>query len=111
MLTVLLTVWPRASLAALVATEQAYEVEATQIERWPLGDNGSLVLRPCDSCELVTLTVTPETKYRRSSSGMNITREEFLAAKAQIRDLDDAYVFLFYRPDDGIVNRIVLDAD
>ena len=32
--------------AALVAIEQAYEVTAAQVERWPLGETGTLVLRP-----------------------------------------------------------------
>ena len=110
MLAVILLVWTRATHAALEAMEQAYEVDASRIERWPLGDQGSLVLRPCESCDSVTLTVTPNTRYRSSQSSLNITREELLQVKAMIRDLDDAFVYVFYRPDDGVVNRIVLDA-
>lgn len=110
MLAVILMVWTRATNAALEVVEQAYEINATQVERWPLSDDDRIVLRPCDACDQVTLSVTSGTRYRASNSSMNITREELLQIKSLLRNLESSYVYVFYRPDDGVATRIVLDA-
>lgn len=109
MLAVILLVWTRATSAALVATEQAYELDASQIERWPLGDDGSLILRPCGGCDRVVLRVNAETRYGRSLSGPAMTREELLQLKSTGAVSGDTLVYVFYRPDDGVVTRLVLD--
>jgi len=97
------------SQAALVAAKQAYEMTANQVERWPLGDSGSIVFRPCRNCDPVALQVDAATRYGRSLSGNGITREELLQLKSMLSSIDDTFVYIFYRPDDGVATRIVLD--
>ena len=109
MLAVILLVWTRGAQAALVATEQAYELTVDQVERWPLSDNGRIVLRACATCETVALSVDANTTYRSSQSSLNITREEMLQIKSMLGNPDDAFLYIFYRPDDDIATRIVLD--
>lgn len=111
MLSAFLMFWTQATQAALDVIEQAYELDASLIERWPLSDDGSLILRPCGTCDSVTLRVTAETAYSASGSSGRISREEFLQIKSLLRGLDDALVSVFYRPSDGIVTRLRLNAD
>ncbi len=101
--------WSRTTLAALEASEHAYEVDAAQVLRWPLGDDGSLVLRPCRACDPVTLGVNAQTTYRVSGSSLNISREELLRLKSMLINLDEVLVYIFYRPDERVATRIVLD--
>jgi len=107
--TTLLAATP-ATHAALDVVEQAYEIDATLVERWPLGDTGSIVLRPCAGCDTVVLGVDANTKYRSSRSSLDVTREELMEIKSMLSNPDDALVYIFYRPDDSVATRIVLDA-
>ena len=109
MLAVILLVWNRATHAALESTQQAYELDSTQIERWPLDEVGSLVLKPCDSCESVVLSVTPDTRYMTGFRGPNITLPELLALKTKIGGRKGTFVYIFYRTADNSVARFVLD--
>ncbi|MFQ5636210.1 MAG: hypothetical protein ACE5G3_12885 [Gammaproteobacteria bacterium] len=111
MLAVILLVWARATQAALGVVEQAYEIELWMVERWPLGDAGSIVLRPCEECSSVVLRVSADTAYRRSGSAVNISREEMLRIKAMLGSDTGALVYVYYRPDDDTATRIVLDTD
>lgn len=106
MLTVLLP-----AHAELVAVEQAYEINAAQVDRWPLGDTGSLVLRACNSCDSVTLRVDAATRYRLGMSGAEVSRDELVSLQATLRDRKSTPVYVFYRPQDGIATRVVLDVD
>lgn len=99
----------QATQAALEATEQAYELMADQVERWPLADNASVVFRPCRSCDRMVLAVDAATRYGRSLSGRDITRDELLRMKSILTDANDTFVYIFYRPEDATATRIVLD--
>jgi len=109
MLTVILLVGIPSAQAALEALEQAYDMTADKVERWPLGDHASIVFRPCASCERLAISVSPATLYARSLSGAFISRAELLELKSVLSNTDDTFVYVFYRPDDGIATRIVLD--
>ena len=111
MLAVILIVWTRATHAALEVVEKSYEIDVTQVERWPLSDTDRIVLRPCDDCDRVTLTVTPGTQYSATGSSMGLTREELVKIKSMLRNPSRAYLYIFYRPDDSVAIRIELDAD
>ena len=110
-LAIILLTWGQVTQAALQATEQAYELNVHMVERWPLGDEGSIVLYPCEDCDRVVLRVNAATRYGNSLSGPDISRNELLQLKATLSGGQDAFVYIFYRPDDQTATRIVLDAD
>ena len=111
MLAVILLVWTRATEAALEVSQRAYELDASLVERWPLGDVGTIVFRECDGCEQVIVKVDAATDYRLSMRGANVGRDELLRVKATLTDPSDADVYIFYRTADDTATRIVLDAD
>jgi len=108
--TIMLTVLPPTH-AALVAVEEAYEINAAQVERWPLGDTGSLVIRSCSSCESIALRVDETTEYRLSMAGDKVSRDELVRLQATLRDRKGTHVYIFYRPRDGVATRVVLNVD
>ena len=97
--------------AALIAVEQAYELNVAQIERWPLSDTGRLVIRTCRTCESIALRVDAATRYRLGMGGAAVSRDELVRLQATLNDRDGTHVFVFYRPDDGVATRIVLDIE
>lgn len=103
--------WVSSAGAALQVVEQSYELRANAIERWPLGDDDSIVLRPCGDCESVVLRVNAQTNYGRNFSGSFLTRTEFMRSKGSVANLRNAYIFVFFRPDDKTVTRIILIAN
>jgi hypothetical protein len=111
MLAVILLVWTRATNAALERVEDAYELRLEQVERWPLADSTNIVVRPCSRCDRVVLQVNAATRYSNGLRGADIGREELLRVKSTIRDRDNTFVYIFYRPENSSVTRIVLDAD
>jgi hypothetical protein len=111
MLAVILLVWTRASQAALEITVRTYELDASLVERWPLGDVGTIVFRKCDACEQIILAVDSTTQYKLELSGSPIGRDELLRVKSALADPAATYVYISYRVADDTATRIVLDAD
>lgn len=111
MLAVILLAWNRAANAALQLIEQTYEIDSTQIERWPLADDGTLILKPCDACESVILNVDPNTRYLTNFRGNAISLEELLQLKTLIRGREGTNAYVFYSVEDNLVTRLVLDVD
>jgi len=121
MLAVILLVWTRTTNAALERVEDAYELRLEQVERWPLADSTSIVVRPCDQCNRVVLHVSRETCYlagtphkqtercKRDANRGKKAREDLLRRKSTVRNPGDAFVYIFYRPEDQSVACIVLD--
>jgi len=111
MLAVILLVWTRATHSALESTVQSYELNASLVERWPLGDVGTIVFRKCDNCDQVILAVDGATRYLLKIGGSPVGRDELLRVKSMITDQTDADVYIFYRTDDDTATRVILDAD
>jgi hypothetical protein len=110
-LTVTLLVWNQAANAALQLIEQTYEIDSTQIERWPLAGDGNLILKPCDACDSVILNVDANTRYLTDFRGNAISLEELLQLKSLIRGREGTYAYVFYTADDNLVTRLILDVD
>lgn len=111
MLAVILLVWTRSTNAALEITIRTYELDASLVERWPLGDVGTIVFRKCDDCERIILAVDSATQYKLKISGSPVGRDELLRVKSTITDPAAANVYISYRIADETATRIVLDAD
>jgi hypothetical protein len=111
MLAVILLVWNRSANAALNVIEQAYEIDSTSIERWPLAADGNLILKPCESCESVILNVDANTRYATSFGGAAISLEEILKLKTRIRGRKGVYAYVFYRAEDSSLTRLILDIE
>jgi len=105
--------------AALELKEDAVEVQLEQIQRWPLGEGDSLVLRPCRGCELRTLQVTAATRYAtgfaHDGASPALTLPETLRLKSTLRNDPTHTIVVFFRPDNhpdaGQVTRLILLAD
>lgn len=111
MLGVILIVWTRATHAALESTIGSYELDASLVERWPLGDVGTIVFRKCDSCEQIIVAVDDATNYLLKIRGAPVGRDELLRVKSAVPNLADVNVYIFYRTEDNTATRIVLEAD
>ncbi len=105
--------------AALEIKEDAFEVQLEQIQRWPLGEGDSLVVRSCRGCELRTLQVTAATRYAtgfaQDGDTQALTLPETLRLKSTMRNDPTHTIVVFFRPDDhpdaGQVTRLILLAD
>lgn len=97
--------------AALEVIEEAYELNAEQILRWPLRAGDSLVVRPCAGCGTETLKVTEQTRYATGFDAPSISLSDLLRKKSLSHDSADHLIVVFYRPDDLHVTRIVLQTD
>ena len=109
----LLLVFSASVQATLQAREQAHEIKAEQILRWPLRAGDSLVVKPCTDCDIQTLQVTDHTKY---SIGLGrdakvITLNELLRLKSLLRDEENHLIVIFFQPDDRQVSRVVLQTE
>ena len=107
----ILLVWNRATHAALQLVEQAYELDSTQVERWPLADDGQLIVKPCKTCDSVILNVDANTRYLTSFRGSRISLAELLNLKTRVGGRESANVYVFYSTENNLVTRLVLDAD
>ena len=94
--------------AALEVIEDAIEVSPRQIE-WPTYDLGRLVVRPCRDCETVSLTVNDQTGYYLGFNKPGLSRQELISKATNSGSSKNALVYLFYRPENKHVTRIVLD--
>lgn len=94
--------------AALEIIEEALEVTPRQIE-WPTYDQGRLVVRPCSDCDAVTLTVNDQTGYYLGFSNPGLSRQELIQKANNRAHSKTTLVYLFYRPENRQVTRVVLD--
>lgn len=94
--------------AALEIVEEAFEVTPRQIE-WPTYDEGRLVVRPCSGCEAVALTVSDQTGYYDGFNSPRLSRQELIRKATSGGNFQNSMVYLFYRPEDRQVTRVVLD--
>lgn len=97
-----------AAHGALVAIEEAYEVELTALEL-PAHAGGRVGLRPCAGCARVSLALGEGTRYLLGGSADGVTLPAFREAIARTVDPRRAVVYVFYDPDALIVTRLVLD--
>jgi hypothetical protein len=99
--------------ATLQAREQAQEISAEQILRWPLRAGDSLVVKPCADCDIQTLQVTEHTKYAIGfgRDAKAITLNELLRQKSLLRDEDNHLIVIFFQPDNRQVSRVVLQTE
>jgi hypothetical protein len=98
----------RTAHASLDVLEQAYELEPRQIISLPGHAAGRLSIRPCESCEAVVLRADGQTRYYVGQSRSAVSLNDWLA---KVADADDELTlfYVFYRDEDKIVTRIVLD--
>ncbi len=94
--------------AALEIIEEAFEVTPRQIE-WPTYDEGRLVVHPCPGCEAVALTVSDQTGYFLGFTSPRLSRQELIRKATSGGTFENGMVYLFYRPEDRQVTRVVLD--
>ncbi len=109
----LLLMFSTSAQATLQAHEQAYEIKAAQIVRWPLRAGDSLVVKPCTDCDIQTLRVTDHTKYAIGfgRDAETITLNELLRQKSLLRDENNHLIVIFFQPDDRQVSRVVLQTE
>jgi len=109
----LLLVFSTSAQATLQAYEQAHEIKAEQILRWPLRAGDSLVIKPCANCDIQTLQVTDHTKYAigLGRDAKTITLNELLRLKSVLRDEKNHLIVIFFQPDDRQVSRVVLQTE
>lgn len=100
--------WGTPAAAALEAIEQAYELSARQILRWPLRTGDHLLVRPCDTCDTTTLQVTESTRFSTGFNTPDITLRDLLREKTRQGGQGDYLVVLFYTPDNRQVTRMIL---
>lgn len=98
--------------AALLETQKAYELQASQIVRWPLGPNTSIEIRPCSGCDVVRLQIDAQTLFTdKLRDGEELSLRDLLQRKSQLRSNDEHIIYIFYRTADLRVSRIVLSMD
>ncbi len=92
----------QAAMAA-PAFEEAYEVAVSDLTL-PTNEFGSVILRQCDQCDLVTLRVDGTTQYY--FEGQPLTLKEFRASVLNARNKDSVAATVIYRLEDERVVRI-----
>lgn len=108
MLIAIIFTWAMTAQAALEIVEDAFEVTPRQIE-WPTYDEGRLVVRPCSGCEAVALTVSDQTGYYLGFDSPRLSRQELISKATTGGNSENSFVYLFYRPENKQVTRVVLD--
>lgn len=91
------------AVAAPPAVEEAYEVALDDVTL-PANEFGSVILRACEDCDLVTLRVEGTTSY--VFAGTQMTLQGFRAAVVNMDGRSRAMATVFYRLDDRRVRRI-----
>ena len=91
--------------AALAPLEQAYELGLNEVTL-PAHSASQVVIRRCAECEVETLPVNASTTYFVGSK-RSANLADFRAVAEQARP-DSTAVYVFYKPETGVVTRIVL---
>lgn len=83
--------------------EQAYELSAGDLTL-PTNEFGSVILKPCPTCDSVTLRVDGNTSY--VYNGARLPLREFRSAVLNLREPSGAATTVIYRLEDNKVRRI-----
>ena len=70
---------------------------------------GQLSFRTCRECEAIVLRVDGETRYYPQLEAAPLPLKDWLAEDANTSN-KGKLVYVFYRPGDRVVTRVVLDA-
>lgn len=81
----LLVVVSLPAAAEFTTITNAYEVRLSDF-RAPASQNGMVAFKQCSGCELLTLGVTPDTRYVLNNKNVSLT--EFRASLSTVRDRD-----------------------
>lgn len=81
----LLVVVSLPAAAEFTTITNAYEVRLSDF-RAPASQNGMVAFKQCSGCELLTLSVTPDTRYVLNNKNVSLT--EFRASLSTVRDRD-----------------------
>jgi hypothetical protein len=97
--------------AALEVFEEAYELNSTQIIRWPLRAGDSLIIRPCIGCSTRALRVSAETRYATGFNTAPVSLRDLLRVKSKLHDTENYLIAVFFLPDKLLVTHIVLQTN
>ena len=90
--------------------ERAYELRRDQVVSLPRSASGQIAIRKCAECDAIVLRVNSNTRYYSRPSPVALSLADWLAADAE-SSKRDGFVYVFYRPEDRFVTRIVLDSN
>lgn len=93
--------------AAPPAVQEAYEVQVKNLTL-PANEFGSVILRECDNCDVVTLRVEGDTRY--VFDGQTMTLKDFRAAVLDMNGRDEAVGTVVYWLKDNRVRQINVSA-
>lgn len=97
--------------ATLQVSEDAFELNAAQIVRWPLRAGDSLVIRPCSECGIESLRVTEQTRYATGFGASTISLNHLLRQKLRLRDGTPHVIVVFFNPDERRITRLILQTE
>ena len=106
LLSITASISPQPSSASLEVLEKAFELNQKQIISLPRTNPGRLSIRPCDDCEAVVLRIYNTRFFVDEMQVQNLA--EWLAEEAGASK-NTALYYVFYRPEDNTVTRLVLD--
>ncbi len=92
--------------AALVPLEENFELGLNQVTL-PAHSASQVVIRECGDCSPQVLAVNGSTVYFLGQN-QSVSLAEMRAAAADVRDRESTGVYVFYKPETGVVTRIVL---
>ena len=92
--------------AALVPLEENFELGLNQVTL-PAHSAGQVVIRECAECAPQLLAVNGSTVYFLGQN-QSVSLSDLRAAAATVRKPEATGVYVFYKPETGVVTRIVL---
>jgi len=95
-----------AAQAALVPLEDNYELGLNEVTL-PRSSAGRVVIRQCDGCDPAVLRVDSSTRYFLGNQN-SVSLADLRAAADAARKPELTGVYVFYKPETGVVTRIVL---
>ena len=95
-----------AAHSALIPLEENYELGLSEVTL-PRSSAGQVVIRQCGECDPEVLRVDGSTRYFLGNR-KPVSLAELRAAAAAARKPEQTGVYVFYKPETGVVTRIVL---
>ena len=95
-----------AAHAALIPLEENYELGLNEVTL-PRSSAGQVVIRQCADCDPEVLRVDGNTRYYLENRNA-VSLEQLRAAADAVREPEITGVYVFYKPETGVVTRIVL---
>jgi hypothetical protein len=92
--------------AALIPLESNYELGLNEVTL-PRSSAGQVVIRQCADCDPEVLRVDGSTRYFLDNRSP-VSLDELRAAADAVREPAKTGVYVFYKPETGVVTRIVL---